>query len=228
MKRERGTPDARLTEKARLTVLEARKDEGRIWFCPDEGPFKVARFLVWACGALLVLLLTATLIGELLLRGDLPAGGDNYNKVVSEMRTTVICLALTAVALISCAVKQYGIGGALGAAEGVLFLISQNRSVRDLLIDGGWVSPLLYLLPTALLAIAGLYLLTCDAAERIRIKRMKNDFLRRIAAAHPAGEGEITTADAWDGFIEEFLAEPVHERPKRSLKDRKKKGEKED
>ena len=67
MKREQGTPDARLTEKARQTVLETRKEEGRFWFCPGEGPFKVARFLVWACGVMLVLLLTAMLFGELLM-----------------------------------------------------------------------------------------------------------------------------------------------------------------
>ncbi|MBP5618624.1 MAG: hypothetical protein J6X61_05730, partial [Clostridia bacterium] len=86
--------------------------------------------------------------------------------------------------------------------------------------------PLLFLLPTALFALAGLYLLTCDIAERVRVKKMKGDFLRRIAAAHPSQEGELTTADAWNGYIEEFLAEPVHIKSKRSLKHKEKKEKK--
>ena len=222
MKRDQNAPDARLTEKARATVLEARKDEGRLWFCPGETPFKIAKIIVWFFGGALCILLAAFLMGLLLEQGDRSPGGEGYARLVSDIRVTAVCLAVVVAGIIVCMLKQYAVGGALFVIEAVLFLPRQNWQIGMLALEGGW-RPLIYSLPTVLLAIAGLYLLICEIAERVRIKKMKDDFLRRIAAAHPAQEGELTTAEAWSSYIEEFLSEPVHARPKRSLKKKKQK-----
>lgn len=213
----------KLTAKARQTVLETRKAEGRRWLCPDERPFKTAKALFFLLGGLLIVLLTSTLMGELLAKGDMAAESANYARLVGEMRMTALCLLLTAAGFTLVLLRRHLLGGGAALLEVLLFLISQNWDVGKVIAEGGWKRPVLFILPTLLFGLCGLYLLACDAGERVRVRRMRADFLRRIEAAHPRkGEG-VTTAEEWDAYIEEFLAEPVHIKPKRSLKHRKKK-----
>ena len=224
MKRQPNATDARLTEKAKLTVEETRAAEGRRWLFPGQKPFKIVIVALYLLGILLLLVMTATFFGLLLKLGDITPGGSNYDLCVNDTVVTGICLALLVGALLCCRFHAYLITGLLCVAEAILFLPSQKWIISDILV-GGWKPLLVFSLPTILFTLCGIYLALCDVLQRRRVAATKADFLRRIQAAHPQKEDRLTTAAEWDSYIEEFLAEPVHVRPKRSLKKKKAKAE---
>ena len=219
-------PQKRLLEKARETAEQTRLEEGRTWFFSSGTPFRVAQWGFLLFGLLLTVILLAFWIGLLLAMGDMNASSSGYAALVYDTRLTGICLLLVVAALIFLRFRQYAVSGVLVLVEAILFLPNQGLRLQQLIEGDGWKRILLYSLPTVLVALCGLYLIACVVADRIRVKRICADFVRRIQASHLAKEGAITTAAEWDAYVEEFLAEPIHIRPKRSLRKKKKKDKK--
>ncbi len=215
-------PQERLMEKARQTAEQTRLEEGRNWLYAAGKPFGVAKWGFLVIGLGLTVVLLAFFIGLLLAVSD----GNPSAALVYDTRLTGLCLLLIVAALIFWRCRQYAVGGILALAEAILFLPNQGLRIQQLIEGDGWKRILLYTLPTVLLALCGVYLLACRLADRLRVKRIYADFIRRIQATHVSRDGGITTAEEWDAYVEEFLAEPVHIKPKRSLRQKNKKGKK--
>ena len=175
-------PQKRLLEKARETAEQTRLEEGRAWLFSSGTPFRVAQWGFLLFGLLLTVILLAFWIGLLLAMGDMNASSSGYAALVYDTRLTGFCLLLVVAALIFLRFRQYAVSGVLALVEAILFLPNQGLRLQQLIEGDGWKRILLYSLPTVLVALCGLYLIACVAADRIRVKRICADFVRRIQA----------------------------------------------
>ncbi len=216
----------RLMTKAVDTLKQGWADNGETLRHKDGKLFSASVVLTYIFGIFYVVMLLATLFGLLLKTADAGPSSSAYETLVFDTRLTAICLVLSTAAIIFLRFHKYIVSGVLSLCEAVMFL--PNQALDNLFTEGAWKRVVLFTLPTVVLALAAAYMLFTVISDRLAVKRLYNDFIRRIQASHPNNEGSITTEAEWNSYVDEFLSEPVHLKPKKSLRKRAKKASSED
>lgn len=224
-KRTADPTQVKLMAKAKQTLLEQWANDGQTLRHEDGKLFSAGVVVTYLFGIFYIIMMLATLIGLLLIKGDVDPSAPVYADVVNDTRLTAVCLVLIGAAIIFQRFHKYIVSGSLIVLQTVLFL--PNQALDKIFAEGAWKRLVLFTLPNVLLAIAAIYMIVTIVCERVAIKRTYNDFVRRIQATHTNNDGEITTQEQWDEYVEEFLSEPVHLKPKKSLRKKAQKKAKE-
>lgn len=172
--------------------------------------------MIYIFGIFYIIMMLATLIGLIFIKWDVDPSSSGYTTLVYDTRLTAVCLVLMGAAIIFNIFHKYIVSGSLIVLQTVLFL--PNQALDKIFVEGTWKQIILFTLPNVLLAISAIYMIITVTCERVAIKRTYNDFVRRIQATHTNYDGEITTQEQWDEYVDEFLSEPVHLKPKKSLR----------
>ena len=207
---------SKLYSKAVQVLHDSWRKNGETLRHADGKLFRACVVITYIAGIFYLVMMLATLIGLLLKLAATGTAASAYRLLVYDTRLTLICLVLLIAVLIFHRLHKYIVSGVLMVAEALLFL--PNQALDDILTGGAWKRLVLFTLPTAILTIAALYMLGTLLFDRLAVKRVYNDFVRRIQATHTNEEGQITSQEQWDAYVEQFLLGPVHAKPKKSLR----------
>lgn len=224
-KRNLDPNQVKLMTKAKQTLLEQWANDGHTLRHQDGKLFKSGVIVTYLFGIFYIIMMLATFIGLRLIKADIDPSSSDYATVVYDTRLTAVCILLIGVAIIFHRFHKYIVSGALIILQALMFL--PNQALDKILTEGAWKRLVLFTLPNVLLAIAAIYMIVTIICDRVAVKRTYNDFVRRIQATHSNNYGEITTQEQWDKYVDEFLAEPVHLKPKKSLRKKAQKKTKE-
>ncbi len=215
----------KLMTKAKQTLLEQWANDGHTLRHQDGKLFKFGVVVTYLFGIFYIIMMIATFIGLRLIKADIDPSSSDYATVVYDTRLTAVCILFIGAAIIFHRFHKYIVSGALIILQTLMFL--PNQALDKILTEGAWKRLVLFTLPNVLLAIAAIYMIVTIICDRVAVKRTYNDFVRRIQATHSNNYGEITTQEQWDKYVDEFLAEPVHLKPKKSLRKKAQKKTKE-
>ncbi len=225
-KRTADPNQVKLMAKAKQTMLAEWAKNGETLRHQDGKLFRAGIIMTYIVGIFYIIMMLASLFGLLLIKADMDPSSSGYSALVYDTRVTAICLLLAGVAIIFHRFHKYIVSGVLLIMQTALFL--PNQALDNIFADGAWKRVVLFTLPNVLLAVAAVYMVVTVVCDRLAVKRTYNDFVRRIQATHSNTYGEITSQEQWDRYVEEFLSEPVHLKPKRSLRRKAQKASKED
>lgn len=193
---------------------------------PTHKLFDVTKVVAVILAVANFVLMLATLFSLMLNLANTNKSLNKYTIYVYNFRTTVILLVLIILSVIFIKFKKYILAGVFGFLE-ALILIS-NQSLDFILLDNNLRIFLMFTLPTALFGLCALYIIISSAIYKFRVKKEYDDLTRRLIATYSSrSDGEITTEEQWNAYIDEFLSEPVHAKPKKSLRQKARKSKKE-
>lgn len=224
-KRPTDPNQVKLMAKAKQTMLDEWSKNSETLRHQDGGLFRAGIVMTYIVGIFYIIMMLASLIGLLFIKADMEPSASGYSALIYDTRLTAVCLLLAGVAIIFHRFHKYIVSGVLLVMQTVLFL--PNQALDNIFAEGAWKRVVLFTLPNVLLAIAAVYMVVTVVCDRVAVKRTYNDFVRRIQATHSNTDGEITSQEQWDKYVEEFLSEPVHLKPKKSLRKKAQKAAKE-
>ncbi len=99
-----------------------------------------------------------------------------------------------------------------------------NSSFLEYYIQQNQIDRLYIFLPTIILmTLCAIYMIITHITDLIEYKHAYNKLVDKIIATHPAKAGEITSEAQWEEYIKEYSEPAVHAKPKKSLRNKKRK-----
>ena len=193
---------------------------------PTHKLFDVTKIVAVILAVINFVLMLATIFGLILTLGDMDKTHSQYTALVYDIRITAILLVLIILCVIFIKFKKYILAGAFGLLEALIFI--PNQSLDFIFADNNLRIFLLFTLPTALFGLCALYIIISSVIYKLRVKSEYDNLSRKFIATYSSrSDGEITTEEQWSAYIDEFLSEPVHAKPKKSLRQKARKNNKE-
>ncbi len=193
---------------------------------PTHRLFGVTKVVAVILAVINFVLMLATLFGLMLNLSDMEKTHSQYTSLVYDTRITAVLLVLIVASVIFIKFKKYILSSVFGLAEVLIFI--PNQSHDFILADNNLKIFLVFTLPTAIFGLCMVYILVSNIIYKIRVKNEYNDLTRRLIATYGTNkDGDITTQEQWNSYLDEFLSEPVHIKPKKSLRHKARKSKKE-
>ncbi len=165
----------------------------------------------------------AQLIGAYFLTIDYKIYNDDlYSAAQNDMRNCIIICIILLVAIVALFIKKQFVYSILGLVFTLFYFV--NSSFADVIIQKSEINRLIIFLPAViLLAISSAYILITHIIDFAEYKRAYTKLVDKIIATYPTGDGEITSAAQWESYIEQYNEPAVHQKPKKSLRAKKRK-----
>ncbi len=139
-----------------------------------------------------------------------------------NMRTSIILVFILIIAFIMLFIKKHLIYSIFSISSGIFYFVTAEFS--SVLTSKKEIATLWIYLPAVILMVAcAAYIIATTIIDYLEYKRAYAKLVDKIVATYPTKEGEITTEAQWESYIEQYNEPTVHAKPKKSLRNKKRK-----
>ncbi len=219
MKNQFSTKSEQMLRDMTLARIKASRSEFSDKYLHVEGKFyKFAAVASYITAIYSFIIFLAQLIGAYFLTLDYKTyNPEKYAAAQNDMRNCLIICIILLVAIIALFMKKSFAYSVLSIAFALFYFI--NSTFAEIIIQKSEINRLIIFLPAViLLAASAIYVLSAHIIDYTEFKRGYARLVDKIIATYPTGEGEITTAEQWEKYIEQYNEPAFHQKPKKSLR----------